>query len=237
MSGVVGNWNTSQNCMWMWNWQLIVWRLPAGWKSELCTEASRSILTYVSPESGERWVVRAVLYHGFPSVSIIGNFFSPTCMGVKWGWYYIGVWLYVFLFFICLFTQLPVRPRVKRVTLRDLLFLLEQEKETCRTSLLYKAFLKWWWLCLVFLAFLCQKVRSGGIKELSSLPSYTLIEWILFLCKWLSGYVIYSEVNMYYVLWMCWESGDTTHCSQENQVIFAHYEWRIFLSGNHILHK
>ncbi|XP_071446468.1 transcription initiation factor TFIID subunit 4-like isoform X2 [Hetaerina americana] len=39
-------------------------------------------------------------------------------------------------------TQLPLRPRVKRVNLRDLLFLLEQEKETCRTPLLYKAFLK-----------------------------------------------------------------------------------------------
>ncbi|KAG8235630.1 hypothetical protein J437_LFUL014888 [Ladona fulva] len=39
-------------------------------------------------------------------------------------------------------TQLPLRPRVKRVNLRDLLFLLEQEKETCRTTLLYKAFLK-----------------------------------------------------------------------------------------------
>ncbi|XP_069700930.1 transcription initiation factor TFIID subunit 4-like isoform X2 [Periplaneta americana] len=39
-------------------------------------------------------------------------------------------------------TQLPIRPRLKRVNLRDLLFLLEQEKETCRTPLLYKAFLK-----------------------------------------------------------------------------------------------
>ncbi|XP_049828687.1 transcription initiation factor TFIID subunit 4 isoform X4 [Schistocerca gregaria] len=39
-------------------------------------------------------------------------------------------------------TQLPMRPRLKRVNLRDLLFLLEQEKETCRSTLLYKSFLK-----------------------------------------------------------------------------------------------
>ena len=142
----------------------------------------------------------------------------------------------IYFVFIFLFLQLPVRPRVKRVTLRDLLFLLEQEKETCRTPLLYKAFLKWWWLCLVFLAFLCQKVRSGDIKELS-FPPISLIEWILFLCKWLGGYVMYSEVNIYCVLWICSGSSDTTYYSQENQVIFACYEGRIFLSGNHILHK
>lgn len=38
--------------------------------------------------------------------------------------------------------QLPLRPRLKRVNLKDLLFLLEQEKETSRTNLLYKAYLK-----------------------------------------------------------------------------------------------
>ncbi|XP_067125681.1 transcription initiation factor TFIID subunit 4-like [Centruroides vittatus] len=35
-----------------------------------------------------------------------------------------------------------MRPRVKRVNLRDLLFLMDQEKETVRTPLLYKAYLK-----------------------------------------------------------------------------------------------
>ncbi|KAF4531507.1 hypothetical protein B566_EDAN004103 [Ephemera danica] len=39
-------------------------------------------------------------------------------------------------------SAMPLRPRVKRVILRDLLFLLEQERETCRTPFLYKAYLK-----------------------------------------------------------------------------------------------
>ncbi|XP_011315144.1 transcription initiation factor TFIID subunit 4 isoform X3 [Fopius arisanus] len=38
--------------------------------------------------------------------------------------------------------QMPLRPRLKRVNFRDLLFLLEQEKETCRSTTLYKAYLK-----------------------------------------------------------------------------------------------
>ncbi|XP_034255837.1 transcription initiation factor TFIID subunit 4 isoform X2 [Thrips palmi] len=38
--------------------------------------------------------------------------------------------------------QLPSRPRVKRVNIRDLVFLLEQEKESCRSTFLYKAYLK-----------------------------------------------------------------------------------------------
>ncbi|XP_016840344.1 transcription initiation factor TFIID subunit 4 isoform X2 [Nasonia vitripennis] len=38
--------------------------------------------------------------------------------------------------------QMPLRPRLKRVNFRDLLFLLEQEKETCRSSTLYRSYLK-----------------------------------------------------------------------------------------------
>ncbi|XP_033223536.1 transcription initiation factor TFIID subunit 4 isoform X2 [Belonocnema kinseyi] len=38
--------------------------------------------------------------------------------------------------------QMPLRPRVKRVNMRDMLFLLEQEKETCRSATLYKSYLK-----------------------------------------------------------------------------------------------
>ncbi|XP_066591991.1 transcription initiation factor TFIID subunit 4-like isoform X4 [Prorops nasuta] len=38
--------------------------------------------------------------------------------------------------------QMPLRPRLKRVNFRDLLFLLEQEKETCRSTTLYKSCLK-----------------------------------------------------------------------------------------------
>ncbi|KAL2724351.1 transcription initiation factor TFIID subunit 4 isoform X4 [Vespula squamosa] len=38
--------------------------------------------------------------------------------------------------------QIPMRPRLKRVNFRDLLFLLEQEKETCRSTTLYKSYLK-----------------------------------------------------------------------------------------------
>lgn len=138
-----------------------------------------------------------------------------------------------------MFIQLPIRPRLKRVNLRDLLFLLEQEKETCRTPLLYKAFLKWWWLCLVCLPFLWQKVRSGDIKKLSSLPSHTLTEWVLFLCIWLdtSTKSLDSEANKYYVPWISWELSDTTNYSQVNCVMFVDCEW-IFLSGNrYILHQ
>lgn len=36
----------------------------------------------------------------------------------------------------------PLRPRIKRVNLRDMLFYLEQEKESCRSPMLYKAYLK-----------------------------------------------------------------------------------------------
>lgn len=39
--------------------------------------------------------------------------------------------------------QMPMRPRLKRVNFKDLLFLLEQEKETCRSTTLYKSYLKW----------------------------------------------------------------------------------------------
>lgn len=38
--------------------------------------------------------------------------------------------------------QMPMRPRVKRVNYRDLLFLFEQEKDTCRSTTLYKSYLK-----------------------------------------------------------------------------------------------
>ncbi|XP_065087455.1 transcription initiation factor TFIID subunit 4 isoform X5 [Ochlerotatus camptorhynchus] len=36
----------------------------------------------------------------------------------------------------------PLRPRIKRVNLRDMLFYLEQEKESCRSQMLYKAYFK-----------------------------------------------------------------------------------------------
>ncbi|XP_055688279.1 transcription initiation factor TFIID subunit 4-like [Lutzomyia longipalpis] len=36
----------------------------------------------------------------------------------------------------------PLRPRIKRVNMRDMLFYLEQEKDTCRSRMLYKAYLK-----------------------------------------------------------------------------------------------
>lgn len=38
--------------------------------------------------------------------------------------------------------QMSMRPRVKRVNIRDMLFLLEQEKDTCRSTTLYKSYLK-----------------------------------------------------------------------------------------------
>ncbi|XP_037813018.1 transcription initiation factor TFIID subunit 4 isoform X4 [Lucilia sericata] len=36
----------------------------------------------------------------------------------------------------------PLRPRIKRVNLRDMLFFMEQERETCRSQMLFKAYLK-----------------------------------------------------------------------------------------------
>ncbi|XP_036338314.1 transcription initiation factor TFIID subunit 4-like [Rhagoletis pomonella] len=36
----------------------------------------------------------------------------------------------------------PLRPRIKRVNLRDMLFFMEQERDTCRSQMLYKAYLK-----------------------------------------------------------------------------------------------
>ncbi|XP_050096158.1 transcription initiation factor TFIID subunit 4-like isoform X3 [Anopheles aquasalis] len=36
----------------------------------------------------------------------------------------------------------PLRPRIKRVNLRDMLFYMEQERESCRSQMLYKAYLK-----------------------------------------------------------------------------------------------
>ncbi|XP_069968209.1 transcription initiation factor TFIID subunit 4 isoform X3 [Bactrocera oleae] len=38
--------------------------------------------------------------------------------------------------------SVPLRPRIKRVNLRDMLFFMEQERETCRSQMLYKAYLK-----------------------------------------------------------------------------------------------
>ncbi|XP_047484190.1 transcription initiation factor TFIID subunit 4-like isoform X5 [Penaeus chinensis] len=37
---------------------------------------------------------------------------------------------------------MPLRPRIKRVNLRDLMFLMEQEKELCKSTLLYRSYLK-----------------------------------------------------------------------------------------------
>lgn len=36
----------------------------------------------------------------------------------------------------------PLRARIKRVNLRDMIFYLEQERDTCRSSMLYKSYLK-----------------------------------------------------------------------------------------------
>ncbi|KAI5730247.1 hypothetical protein M8J76_011724 [Diaphorina citri] len=38
--------------------------------------------------------------------------------------------------------QLPLKPRVKRITMKDCIFLLEREREYCKSELLYKAYLK-----------------------------------------------------------------------------------------------
>ena len=38
--------------------------------------------------------------------------------------------------------QMPLRPRIKRVNMRDLMFLMEQEKELNKSPLLYRSYLK-----------------------------------------------------------------------------------------------
>lgn len=38
--------------------------------------------------------------------------------------------------------RVPLRPRIKRVNLRDMIFYLEQERDTCRSTMLYKSYLK-----------------------------------------------------------------------------------------------
>lgn len=38
--------------------------------------------------------------------------------------------------------QMPIRQRMKKVTLRDLHFLFENEKDLCKSPLLYKSYLK-----------------------------------------------------------------------------------------------
>lgn len=38
--------------------------------------------------------------------------------------------------------QLPLKARTKRITMKDCIFLLEREKEYCKSDLLYKAYLK-----------------------------------------------------------------------------------------------
>lgn len=39
-------------------------------------------------------------------------------------------------------SQMPLRQRMKKVTLRDLQFLFETEKDLCKSKLLYKSYLK-----------------------------------------------------------------------------------------------
>ncbi|XP_070499147.1 transcription initiation factor TFIID subunit 4 isoform X4 [Chironomus tepperi] len=39
-------------------------------------------------------------------------------------------------------TTAAARPRIKRVNMRDMIFYMEQEKDTCRSTMLYKAYLK-----------------------------------------------------------------------------------------------
>ena len=47
-----------------------------------------------------------------------------------------------------LFSQVIGRPRIKRVTHKDLQFLMEQDHHLCKSPLLYRTFLKWEQLCL-----------------------------------------------------------------------------------------
>lgn len=43
---------------------------------------------------------------------------------------------------MCCARQMPLRPRIKRVNMRDLVFLMEQEKELNKSPLLYRSYLK-----------------------------------------------------------------------------------------------
>lgn len=64
-----------------------------------------------------------------------------------------SLYVYRFIFILCVQSTgsalgtsnstVPLRPRIKRVNLRDMIFFLEQERETCRSTMLYKSYLKW----------------------------------------------------------------------------------------------
>lgn len=54
----------------------------------------------------------------------------------------------------------PLRPRIKRVNLKDMVFYLEQERETCRSSMLYKAYLKWLIIMVSSMILICLCVIS-----------------------------------------------------------------------------
>lgn len=60
-------------------------------------------------------------------------------------------------------TTSVARPRIKRVNLKDMLFYLEQERESCRSNMLYKAYLKWSILEILILKNKSNKIIRYGL--------------------------------------------------------------------------
>ena len=67
--------------------------------------------------------------------TLISSLFIQNIVNViMWFWYKYGAWF--------LISQV-MRPRIKRVNMKDVQFLLENERATRKSDLLYKTFLKW----------------------------------------------------------------------------------------------
>lgn len=68
--------------------------------------------------------------------------------------------------------QMPLRQRMKKVTLRDLQFLFETEKDLCKSKLLYKSYLKW---CSLLVSVVIFRDNVGALKLFSLVSSSVIV--------------------------------------------------------------
>lgn len=76
-------------------------------------------------------------------------------------------WTFNMKFFFFSNPQAMSRPRIKRVNLKDLIFLMEQDRSLCRSAVLYKTFFKW---NLPFFRVLIQEERNRISKIFNAPP-------------------------------------------------------------------